>query len=70
VRYKRPLEVASIARAMGLAAWVVDSPGQIQQAVTEALRSGGPSLIEVRVDGMIAPPLGDRAKSIAGFVEP
>ena len=70
VRYKRPLEVAAIARAMGLAAWVVDSPGQIQGAVNEALRHSGPSLIEVRVDGMIAPPLGDRAKSIAGFVEP
>ena len=70
VRYKRPLEVAAIARAMGLAAWVVDSPGQIQNAVKEALLHAGPSLIEVRVDGNIAPPLGDRAKSIAGFVEP
>lgn len=70
VRYKRPLEVAAIARAMGLAAWVVDSPGQIQGAVKEALKHTGPSLIEVRVDGAVAPPLGDRAKSIAGFVEP
>jgi acetolactate synthase-1/2/3 large subunit len=70
VRYKRPLEVAAIARAMGLSAWVVDSPAQIQTAVKEALSHAGPSLIEVRVDGSIAPPLGDRAKSIAGFVEP
>jgi len=70
VRYKRPLEVAAIARAMGLAAWIVDSPGQIQTALAEALLHAGPSLIEVRVDGAIAPPLGDRAKSIAGFVEP
>jgi acetolactate synthase I/II/III large subunit len=70
VRYKRGLEVASMARAMGLAAWVVDTPGQLQGVVQEALRHGGPCLIEVRVDGMIAPPLGDRAKSIAGFVEP
>jgi len=70
VRYKRPLEVAAIARAMGLAAWVVDSPGQMQVALREALLHAGPSLIEVRVDGNIAPPLGDRAKSIAGFVEP
>ena len=71
VRYKRPLEVASIARAMGLSAWVVDSPGQMQKAVDRSARAyGGPCLIEVRVDGMIAPPLGDRAKSIAGFVEP
>ena len=70
VRYRRPLEIAAIARAMGLAAWVVDSPNQLQAAVREALRHGGPALIEVRVDGSIPPPLGDRAKSIAGFVEP
>ena len=70
VRYRRPLEIAAMARAMGLAAWVVDGPGQMQKALAEALRHSGPSLIEVRVDGNIAPPLGDRVKSIAGFVEP
>jgi acetolactate synthase-1/2/3 large subunit len=70
VRYKRPVDVAGIARAMGLAAWVVEAPNQMQGAVAEALRHPGPSLIEVRVDGGVAPPLGDRAKSIAGFVEP
>ena len=69
VRYKRPLEVASIARAMGLSAWIVDGPNQMQDAVKQALLAPGPSLIEVRVDPNIAPPLGDRAKSIAGFVE-
>ena len=69
VRYKRPLEVAAIARAMGLAAWVVDRPGQMQTALTEALKSPGPALIEVRVDASIAPPLGDRVRSISGFVE-
>jgi acetolactate synthase-1/2/3 large subunit len=68
-KYRRPLEVAAIARAMGLSSWVVDSPGQIQGAVTEALRRGGPALIEVRVDGSVCPPLGDRAKSLAGFIE-
>lgn len=70
VRYKRTIEIAAIARAMGLATWVVDGPDEIQDAVKQALATNGPSLIEVRVDGNIAPPLGDRAKSIAGFVEP
>ncbi len=69
VRYKRPLEVAAIARAMGLAAWIVDRPGQMQSALREALDTPGPSLIEVRVDASIAPPLGDRVKSISGFVD-
>jgi acetolactate synthase-1/2/3 large subunit len=68
-RYKKPLAVAAIARAMGLSAWVVDKPNQIQGVMREALLAQGPSLIEVLIDGDIAPPLGDRAKSIAGFVE-
>ena len=67
IRYKRPLEIAAIARAMGLPAWVVDRPGQMQEALREALRMGAPALIEVRVDGNIPPPLGDRAKTVAGF---
>ena len=70
IKYRKTIEVAAIARAMGLASWVVESPNQIQNVLREALFSPGPSLIEVRVDGNIAPPLGDRAKSIAGFVEP
>lgn len=67
--YKRPLEVAALARAMGLHARVVDRPGQLQEAVREALRLGGPCVIEVRVDGSVVPPLGERAKSLAGFIE-
>jgi acetolactate synthase-1/2/3 large subunit len=69
VRYRRPVEVASIARAMGLEAWVVDAPGALQDAVREALRRAGPAVIEVRVDGSLPPPLGERAQSIAGFTK-
>ncbi len=68
-RYRRPLEVASIARAMGLHAFVVDAPNKIQAAVREALRLGRPALIEVRVDGSICPPIGERTQSLAGFIE-
>jgi acetolactate synthase-1/2/3 large subunit len=67
IRYKRPLEIASIARAMGLPAWVVDRPNQIQEVLADAMRMKLPALIEVRVDGSISPPLGDRAKTVAGF---
>jgi acetolactate synthase-1/2/3 large subunit len=70
VRYRRPLEVASMARAMGLSAWVVDSPGQMQEVVREVMAQGRPAVIEVRVDGSVPPPLGDRAKTIAGFTKP
>jgi acetolactate synthase-1/2/3 large subunit len=68
VRFKTRLEVAAIARAMGLPAWVVDGPGQIQSAFSEALATGRPCVIEVRVDPTVPPPLGERAKSITGFI--
>lgn len=67
VVYRKPLDVAAIARAMGLDAHVVDRPGQIGPALQEAIASNRPTVIEVRVDGSISPPLGDRAKTVAGF---
>lgn len=69
IRYRQPLEVAGIARSMGLHTWVVTEPGQIQNAVQEALALKAPAVIEVRVDASLPPPLGDRAKSIAGFIK-
>jgi acetolactate synthase-1/2/3 large subunit len=68
-QYRRPLEIAAMARAMGLRTDVVDAPGQMQAALREALYSRQPSLIEVRVDPLIPPPLGDRAKSLSGFID-
>ncbi|HEY3667626.1 MAG TPA: thiamine pyrophosphate-binding protein [Polyangiaceae bacterium] len=67
-RYKQPLRVADIAKAMGVHAERVERPGEIQGAVRRALATGGPAVIEVRVDADIVPPLGDRAKSISGFI--
>lgn len=68
-RYKRRVEIAAIARAMGLQTWIVEAPNQIQDAVAEALQRGGPALIDVRVDPNVPPPLGARAASLAGFIE-
>ena len=69
IKYRRPLDISGLARAMGLRAWVVDAPGQIQEAVREALARRGPAVIEVRVDGAIPPPLGGRIRSLAGFIK-
>jgi acetolactate synthase-1/2/3 large subunit len=69
VRYRRPIEIAAIARAMGLQAWVVDAPEAVAPAVSEAFAARRPAVIEVRVDGSVSPPLGDRAKTIAGFTK-
>jgi acetolactate synthase-1/2/3 large subunit len=68
-RNRKNVEIAAIARAMGLSGWVVDRPGQIQEIVREALALRAPCLIEVRVDPEAMPPLGARAKSLAGFIE-
>jgi acetolactate synthase-1/2/3 large subunit len=68
-QYTRKLHVADIARAMGLSATVVERPGQIQDVVRLALSRREPWVIEVSVDPNIPPPLGDRLKSLAGFIE-
>jgi thiamine pyrophosphate-dependent acetolactate synthase large subunit-like protein len=68
-QYERKLQVAAIARAMGISATVVDKPGQIQDAVRRALSRAEPSVIEVRVNPDIPPPLGERMTSLAGFIE-
>ncbi len=67
--YKKPLDVAGIASAMGLHAEKVAEPGEIIDAYREARRLGGPALIEVLVDPTIAPPMGARANALAGFMK-
>ncbi len=67
-RFRKTIEVAAIARAMGLGAWVVERPDQMQQAMSGALKSGGPAVIEVRVDAEISPPVEDRARAVEGFI--
>ena len=67
VKYRRQLSVSDIAHAMGVKAWRVERPGELRPAFMEALERRRPALIEVLVDGSICPPLGERAKTIAGF---
>lgn len=67
VRYKRPVEIAAIARAMGVNAWIVDGAGQLEAVLDEAISLQRPGLIELRVDGDVVPPIAARAQSIAGF---
>jgi acetolactate synthase I/II/III large subunit len=67
--YRKRVDIVGIARAMGVRGEVVDRPGQMQAAVARALASREPTLIEVRVDPTLEPPIGDRAKSLSGFIE-
>ncbi|MDX2052534.1 MAG: thiamine pyrophosphate-binding protein [Polyangiaceae bacterium] len=64
---RRELRIDLLAEALGLAFYDVSEPGQLREALPAALKQRGPSLIRVRVDPSISPPLGDRAKTVAGF---
>jgi acetolactate synthase I/II/III large subunit len=68
-RFRTHIQVAAIAQSMGLATWVVDSAEGVVAAVRAALAHNGPALVEMRIDASIVPPLGDRAKSLAGFMD-
>lgn len=64
---RKRLNAAEIAKAMGLAVWKVEKPGQMAMALEGALSGGVPSLIEVDTDPSVSPPVGDRVESVAGF---
>lgn len=66
---RKELNVAALADAMGLDSFVVRAPGEIQEAVVDALARNHPTVIDVRVDPQYAPPLADRARTIGGFQE-
>lgn len=68
IRYKKPPRIDALAGAMGVPVWRVDGPGQLADAVRAALKSGGPAVVDVHVDPSVSPPLSDRARAIAGFV--
>jgi acetolactate synthase I/II/III large subunit len=63
----KPVAVADIGRALGLNTYVVEGRGQIQRPLLEALEHPGPTLIDVRVDPTVPPPMEGRAKAIGGF---
>jgi acetolactate synthase-1/2/3 large subunit len=67
-RYRKPVDIARMAEAMGLPAYVVEAPGHLKRVVQEAMQRKGPTVIDVRVDVSVPPPLGARAKSLAGFI--
>lgn len=60
IRYRRRVDIAPLAAAMGLPVSLVGRPGTIKRALAEALARKGPSVIEVLVDG--------RSCSLAGFI--
>ena len=69
VKFKNPLNIKEIAEAMGLTAWQVTQPGQLEAVLPQALALKKPCVIEVVTDASIVPPLGARIKAITGCTE-
>lgn len=60
----RRMDVAGVAAALGAAAWRVTRPGQVAQAVAEALERGRPAVIDVAIDPDEVPPMLSRVRSL------
>jgi acetolactate synthase-1/2/3 large subunit len=49
-------DFAALARSMGADGVTVERPGDLREHLADAVRSGRPTLLDVRVDALVAPP--------------
>jgi acetolactate synthase-1/2/3 large subunit len=49
-------DFAMLARSMGAEGITVERPGELREHLADAVRSGRPTLLDVRVDALVAPP--------------
>lgn len=62
--FRRPLDVAAIARGLGAAAFRVERPGELGEAVRAARALGSPAVIDVLTSLGTPPPMGARVSTI------
>lgn len=62
--YKTPLDVSQFAQSMGVAALCCRTEADIRNAIEEALKRNGPSVVEVMVDPEEIPPILTRLLSL------
>lgn len=65
--FKRPLNVAAIAEAVGALSFRVEKAGETEAAIRTALRSGRPSVIDVQIYRDCIPPMGMRLATLERF---
>jgi acetolactate synthase-1/2/3 large subunit len=65
--FKRPLNVAQIAEAVGAQAFRVERGGELEQALHQALESGRPTVIDVHICPDAIPPTGMRLATLERF---
>lgn len=69
-RFRAPLDIAAMARAMGAAGVRVDSTAAFRRAFAEALTSGQPTVIDAVIDAEEVPqPLTHRARAVARSIQ-
>ncbi len=61
--YGKRLDIAGIAKGLGALSFQAKRPGEVKTCLSEALKSGRPSVIEVEVDLYEVPPMGNRMKT-------
>lgn len=66
-RFRAQVDCAGMAEAMGALAFRVERPDQLGNALRAALRSGRPTVVDVRVDINAEPPLGLRLALLDRF---
>ena len=49
-------DFAALAQSMGADGVTVERPGDLREHLAEAVRSGRPTVLDVRVDALVAPP--------------
>jgi acetolactate synthase-1/2/3 large subunit len=65
--FRRPLDVAKMAEAMGALAFRAEGPGEVEDCVRRALASGRPAVVDVRVDMNAFPPAAVRLETLERF---
>lgn len=69
-RFRAPLDIAAMARAMGAVGIRVDSLGDFRRVFAEALSSGQPTVIDAIIDPEEVPqPLTHRARAVARSIQ-
>lgn len=65
--FSHRVDAAGIAEAVGALAFRVERPGEVETAVRAAIKSGRPSVVDVRADIRDRPPMGIRLATLERF---
>ena len=62
--FRQPIDAAGMAEALGAHAYRASRPGELEEAVREALRLRRPAVVDAAVELSEAPPMGARVKAL------